>query len=147
MFPEVMLLGLFKTKNNAKNEELTVVPNANPMLRESPIKPETTLTSLLGALFIIEVPLDTVKVVSDPAAKAINGTIRKTISKLFIGKISSKQERKKTNALNKIAPRAVDRFASTFSAKNPAKGPMTAMARGGTTINNPVCDCLNDSTS
>ncbi len=76
-----MLLGLFKVKNNVKNDELSVVPRANPMFRERPIRPETTLTSLSGATFITEVPFETVNVVSDPAENATNGTRIKMISR------------------------------------------------------------------
>lgn len=133
-----MLFGLFIKKNKVKNDELIVVPKAKPIFRERPIRPVTTLTSPLGATFITEVPFETVNVVKDPAVNTASGTRMKTISLELLGNILNKMARDSTKKLNIIAPKEVDRFASILSAKKPANGPMTAIARGGATIKIPV---------
>ena len=129
---------MFIIRNNMKIEELIVVPKANPILRESPIRPETTLTSSFGAAFITEVPFETVNIVNDPAANATIGTRMKMISFELLGNIIKRIARNNTKKLNNIAPNEVDRLASIFSAKKPANGPIIAIARGGTIIRNPV---------
>ena len=133
-----MLSGLFIKKNRAKKDELMVVPRANPIFRERPIRPVTTLTSPLGATFITEVPLETVKVVKDPAENATNGTRRKIISRELLGNKLNKIAKDNTKKLNITAPNEVERLASIRSAKKPANGPMIAIARGGTTFRIPV---------
>ncbi len=126
-------------KNKVNNDELIVVPKANPMFRESPIRPETILTSPFGATFITEVPFETVKVVKAPAENATNGIRIKMISRKLIGNILKRIARDNTKKLNSTAPNEVDFLASNFSAKKPANGPITAIARGGTTIRIHVC--------
>jgi len=136
--PDVKFSGLFKEKKKVKIAELIVVAKANPIFLESPISPETTLTSPFGALFITDVPFETVKIVREPAAIATRGIMKNKISSVFLGNIMNKNARDITNKLSEIAPIVVDFFASTFSAKNPANGPIIAIASGGTTIDIPV---------
>lgn len=136
--PNVRFSGLFKVNKKVKIAELIVVAKANPIFLDNPINPDTTLTSPFGALFITEVPFETVKAVREPAAIATRGTIKNKISSVFLGNIMNRIARDITNILNEIAPIVVDFFASTFSAKNPANGPIIAIASGGTTINIPV---------
>ena len=136
--PEVLPVELLKVKNKVKKAELNVVASANPIFRERPINPETTLTSSFGVAFITEVPFETVNIVNEPAANATNGTSINNISRLFFGNKKSKKAKEKTKTPNDIAPNVVDFLASTFSANIPANGPIIAIARGGTTIRIPV---------
>ncbi len=138
--PLTIASGLFIEKNKTKNEEVSVVPNVNPIFLDRPINPETTLTSFFGAEFITEVPLETVKIVKAPADKATKGT-------MIMSSRSIVKARRKIKKLSKNAPNDANFRISIFSAKIPAMGPIMAIATGGTIMRSPVWDPEKSKTS